>query len=109
MAEVRTGGTVGVVGESSRELRQLVRASGDQVGLSVETRAFAEEPAARAALHSGDVSVLLVDQQRLEWKAETDEQLQAVVTSAVQVFERERRSPSSASLLRRHERLLRGT
>jgi len=80
--------TVGVVGESPSELRQLVRASGNQIGLSVETRAFADEPAGRAALRSGDVSVLLVDQQRLVWEAETDDQLRTVVTSAVQVLER---------------------
>jgi len=80
--------TVGVVGESSRELPQLVRASGDQLDLSVETRAFADEPAGRAALRSGDVAVLLVDQQRLVWKAEPEEQLQVAVTSAVQVLQR---------------------
>ena len=80
--------TVGVVGESSRELPQLVRASGDQLDLSVETRAFADEPAGRAALRSGDVAVLLVDQQRLVWKAEPEERLQVAVTSAVQVLQR---------------------
>jgi ABC-2 type transport system permease protein len=80
--------TVGVVGRSSRELLQLVRASGNQLDLSVKTRAFADEPAGRAALRSDDVSVLIVDQQRLVWKAETDDRLEAVLTSAVQVLER---------------------
>ena len=80
--------TVGVVGASSSELVELVRASGDQLGLNVETRAFADEPAGRAALRSDDVSVLIVDQQRLVWKAKIDDQLNAVVTSAVQVIER---------------------
>jgi ABC-2 type transport system permease protein len=80
--------TVGVVGRSSRELLQLVRASGNQLDLSVKTRAFADEPTGRAALRSDDVSVLIVDQQRLVWKAETDDRLEAVLTSAVQVLER---------------------
>ena len=68
--------TVGVVGQSSPELPQLVRAAGDQLDLSVGMRAFADEPAGRAALRSDDVSVLLVDQQRLVWKSRIDDQLQ---------------------------------
>ena len=79
--------TVGVVGANSSELVELVRASGDQFGLNVETRAFSDEPAGRAALRSDDVSVLLIDLQRLVWKSKIDDQLHAVVTSAVQVIE----------------------
>jgi ABC-2 type transport system permease protein len=80
---------VGLVGERSSQLPALARASGDQLGLSVEIRGFADAAAGRAALRSGDVSVLLVDQRELVWKAETDDELQAVVTSAVQVLERQ--------------------
>lgn len=79
--------TVGLVGESSPELPDLVRVSGDQLGLSVEIHEFREGSAGRAALRSDDVSVLLVDQQQLVWKAETDDQLEAAVTSAVQVLQ----------------------
>ena len=81
--------TVGLVGERSPQLPALARASGDQLGLTVEIRGFADEAAGRAALRSGDVSVLLVDQRELVWKAQTDDELQAVVTSAVQVLERQ--------------------
>ena len=81
--------TVGVVGESSPQLPTLLRAAGDQLGLSVTSRAFADETGGRAALRSGDVSVLLVDLRELVWQAETDDQLQAVVTSAVQVLEQQ--------------------
>jgi ABC-2 type transport system permease protein len=81
--------TVGLVGDSSSQLPSLARASGDQLGLTVEIHGFADEAAGRAALRSGDVSVLLVDQRELVWKAETDDELQAVVTSAVQVLERQ--------------------
>jgi ABC-2 type transport system permease protein len=80
--------TVGVVGESSREFTELVRTSGTQLGLSVQTRRFADEPAGLTALRSDDVAVVLVDQQRLVWKAETDDQLEAVVASVVQALER---------------------
>lgn len=81
--------TVGLVGDSSPQLPALVRATGDQLGLAVETRGFADEAAGRAALRSGDVSVLLVDQRELVWKAETDDELKAVVASAVQTLERQ--------------------
>lgn len=81
--------TVGVVGGSPTELPALVRVAGDQLGLTVETRAFADEGAGRAALRSGDVAVLLVDQGELVWKAEPDDQLRVVVVSAVQVLEQQ--------------------
>ncbi|HEU4356772.1 MAG TPA: ABC transporter permease [Actinomycetota bacterium] len=80
--------TVGLVGERSPDLPALVGATADQLGLRVRTRAFANQDAARAALRSDDVAVVLVDQRELVWKAETDDQLRAVVTSAVQVVER---------------------
>lgn len=81
--------TVGVVGESQTQLPTLLRAAGEQLGLTVKTRAFADETAGRVALRSGDVSVLLVDQAELVWKAETDDRLQAAVTSAVQVLQQQ--------------------
>ncbi|HSD48921.1 MAG TPA: ABC transporter permease [Actinomycetota bacterium] len=81
--------TVGLVGERSAALPSLVGATADQLGLTVRTRAFADEDAARAALRSDDVAVVLVDQRALVWKAEPDDQLRGVVTSAVQVVERQ--------------------
>lgn len=82
--------TVGLVGQSSSQLPALLRESGEQLGLSVKTRGFADETAGRAALRADDVSVLLVDQRELVWKAETDGELQAIVTSGVQVLEQQR-------------------
>ena len=81
---------VGVVGESSPQLQTVLRAAGRQVDLTVSTRAFEDETAARDALRSGDVDVLLVGERALVWKAEVDEQLGAVVTSAVQAVEQQR-------------------
>ncbi len=82
--------TVGVTGQSSPQLPVLLRATGDQLDMTVKTRAFADEAAGRDALGSGDLSVLLVDQHELVWKAEADEQLRTAVTSAVGVLERQR-------------------
>lgn len=81
--------TVGLAGESAPQLPALLRVSGDQMGLTVKTRVFADEAAGRAALRSDDVTVLLVDQLELVWKAEPDEQLQAAVASAVRVAEQQ--------------------
>ena len=81
---------VGVVGESSPQLQAVLQAAGRQVDLTVSTRAFEDETAAREALRSGDVDVLLVGERALVWKAEVDEQLGAVVTSAVQAVEQQR-------------------
>jgi ABC-2 type transport system permease protein len=83
---VRPTRTIGLVGESSPELSALARASGEELGFTVETRRLDDEAAGRAALRSGDVSVLLVDQEALVWDAEVDDELQAIVTSAVQVL-----------------------
>ncbi len=77
--------TVGLVGRSSPQLPALLRASGEQLGVTVETRGFADEAAGRAALRSDDVSVLLVDEGQLVWNADVDDQLRTIVASAVTV------------------------
>lgn len=81
--------TVGLVGQSSSQLPTLLRASGNQLGMSVKTRAFADEAGGRAALRSGDVSVLLVDEGQLVWKAEVDDELRTVVTSSARVLQQQ--------------------
>lgn len=80
---------VGLVGESSSQLPSLLRAAGDRLGLTVKTRAFADEAAGQVALRLGDVSVLLVDQRALVWNAEADDQLGAIVASAVRAVDEE--------------------
>ena len=80
--------TVGLAGESSPLLSTLLRTTGEQMDLSVTTRAFADEQAGRAALRSEDVSVLLVNQRELVWKANIDERLRAVVVSSVGTLRR---------------------
>jgi ABC-2 type transport system permease protein len=82
--------TVGLVGERSRELPVRIRAAGDAVGLSVETRPFGDRTAARVALRSDEVEVVLLDQGVVLWKSDADPQLGAVVAEAVQSIERER-------------------
>lgn len=99
--------TIGLVGASSAQLPEVLEASGDQLGLSVKTRGFADEPAGRVALRSGDVSVLLVDQARLVWKADPDEQLQGIVISAVGALERQQAIEDLGLISEEAQRLLR--
>lgn len=80
--------TVGVVGGSSPQLPAILRASGERLDLTVTTRAFADEQAGIAALRSDDVSVLIVDQRELVWRAAIDDRLRAVVVSSVGSLER---------------------
>lgn len=81
--------TVGLVGERSEQLPGRIRGSGGELGLSVRTKTLSDEMAGRAALRSDEVTVLLVDQRELVWKAEPDDALGAAVTAAVQVVERQ--------------------
>jgi ABC-2 type transport system permease protein len=81
--------TVGLVGGNSSQTPGILQAAGRQSSITVETRAFSDEAAGQSALRSGDVDVLLVDQRALVWKAEPDDTLRAVVTSAVGVVERQ--------------------
>lgn len=99
--------TIGLVGASSAQLTEVLEASSDQLGLSVKTRRFADEPAGQVALRSGDVSVLLVDQERLVWKADPDEQLQGIVISAVGALERQRAIADLGLTSEEAQRLLR--
>jgi ABC-2 type transport system permease protein len=98
--------TVGLVGQSSPQLAALLRAAGDPLDLTVETRTFSDETAAEATLRSGNVSVLLVDQDELVWNAEPDDRLRAAVTSAVGVLERQRAIDELGLTLEQAQRLL---
>jgi ABC-2 type transport system permease protein len=82
--------TVGLVGSTSTELPAALRATGDRLALHVKTQTFTDEAAGVAALRSGDVAVLLVDQDRLVWEQRADAKLRAVVTAAVQAVQQQR-------------------
>ena len=99
--------TVGLAGGSSEQLPALLRASGDQLGITVETRAFVDEAVGRDALRSGDVSVLLVDQRALIWKAEPDDQLRTIVASAVRLVDQQQAIVELGLTPGQAERLLR--
>ena len=89
-AGVKPTRTVGLVGASSPELPETFEAAGEQLGITIDSRTFADAAAGETALRSGDVSVLVVDEGGLVWKAEVDETLRSAVVSAVAVVDRQR-------------------
>jgi ABC-2 type transport system permease protein len=80
--------TVAIVGSHSAVLPASLRLAGDQSDIIVRVVTFPTEAAARGALRSGDVAVVLVDQRALLWKAAADAKLRTVVASAVQAVDR---------------------
>ena len=75
--------TIGLVGHAAPALPAALRTDGERAGVPVEIRRFERGSAGRSALRAGDVSLLLVDQERLVWKEEPDAHLEAIVTGAV--------------------------
>jgi ABC-2 type transport system permease protein len=81
------GGTkaVGLAGSVPTGLVGAIQEQGDAVGTTVRTRRYDTVVAGQEAVRDGEVDVLVVDAQRLEWQRRADEHLQAVVTGAIQL------------------------
>lgn len=82
--------TVGLAGPASPELPAALQIAARSFDVQVRTRDFPAAPAAESALRSGDVDVVLVDESRLVWKSEPDDQLLAIVTAGVQAVRQQR-------------------
>lgn len=82
------GGTkdVGLAGTIPSDLPRAIEDQSDAVGTAARIRRYDSVAAGEAAVRDGDVDVLVVDAKRLEWRRETDERLQAVVTGAIQLI-----------------------
>ena len=81
------GGTkdVGLTGSIPNELPRAIQDQSDAVGITARVHRYDSLAAGEEAVRDGDVDVLVVDAQRLEWRRQADEQLQAVVTGAIQL------------------------
>ncbi|MGD9705184.1 MAG: ABC transporter permease [Acidimicrobiia bacterium] len=81
------GGTkdVGVTGAIPDELSRTISEQGDAVGTAVRVRPYDDAATGEEAVRDGDIDVLVVDAQQLLWRRQADEQLQAVVTGAIQL------------------------
>ena len=76
---------VGVSGTTSAMFEQTLSTSSESGDLTVRLRRFDNLTAGENALRDEKVDVLVVDGRRLEWRGNEDAELQALVTSSIQV------------------------
>jgi ABC-2 type transport system permease protein len=76
---------VGLTGQTPDGLAAALRAQGDAVHTTIRIREYDTEDEGEAAVRDGDIDVLVVDARQLDWLKQADEQLQAVVTGAIQL------------------------
>ncbi len=81
------GGTrdVGLAGSVPEGLADSIRRQAEAVGVRVRIRTFDSLAAGQEAVRDRNVDVLVADGRRLEWQRRADEQLQAVVSGAIQL------------------------
>jgi ABC-2 type transport system permease protein len=82
-----SGGTkdVGLTGASPAGLSQVIRDQGDAAGTTVRIHRYDDVAAGREAVRADEADLLVVDARRLEWQGRADEELQATVSSAIQL------------------------
>ncbi len=76
---------VGLTGEVADELPVAIRSQSDIIGPEALTHRYDTLTEGQKALRDGDIDVLVVDSQRLEWRTRIDVQLQTVVAGAIQL------------------------
>jgi ABC-2 type transport system permease protein len=83
----RGGGTkdIGVTGSITSELPGVIRAQSDAVDIHARMHRYDTLASGQQAVRGGDIDVLVVDDRRLEWRRQTDEQLRTIVTAAIQL------------------------
>src|SRR6185437_11018744 len=96
---------VGMTGPVPAALAAAIAQQAQTAGITARVRPYTTLAAAEQAVRQGQVDVLVAGARRLEWKGRADEQLKAVVTSAIQLAAvRERAaaagiSPAAAAVL----------
>jgi ABC-2 type transport system permease protein len=76
---------VGVVGRTPGGFASALEAQGDAVDTTIRIHEYRTVDEGEAAVRAGDIDALVVDARQLEWRKRVDEQLQAVVTGAIQL------------------------
>jgi ABC-2 type transport system permease protein len=83
---------VGLTGAFPDQLPQAIRDQGDAVDTTIRIHAYGDVAAGRDAVRHGDADVLVVDARRLEWQGAPDEELETVITGAIQLIAIEQRA-----------------
>ncbi len=76
---------VGLTGSAPAALGTALQGQGEAVDTTIRLHRYDTVTAGQAAVRADDIDVLVVDARRLEWRTRADEQLQAVVTGAIQL------------------------
>lgn len=91
------GGTrsIGVTGTVPRQLPEAVRIQSEAVDISVRVKRYEDEAVGEEAVRRGDIDVLIVDAQMLEWRTQADDQLRAILTGAIQTVVAQERAAAA--------------
>jgi ABC-2 type transport system permease protein len=76
---------VGVTGPAPAALAAAITQQAHAAGITARVHPYASLAAGEQAVRQGQVDVLVAAARRLEWRGKPDQQLQAVVTGAIQV------------------------
>jgi ABC-2 type transport system permease protein len=76
---------VGITGAVPAQLTSALRAQGKAVGTTIRVHHFDTVTDGETAVRDGDADVLVVDARRLEWPKRADQELEALVTGAIQM------------------------
>jgi ABC-2 type transport system permease protein len=76
---------VGLTGSTPAALPATLQAEGHAVETPIRIHRFATQAEGERALRDKRIDVLVVDARQLEWRKQTDEQLKAIATGAIQL------------------------
>jgi len=79
------GKDIGITGAVPDGLSDAIQSQSDAVGIEAVIDRYADLPTGQQAVRDGDIDVLIVDAERLEWRRDVDQQLHGLVTGAIQV------------------------
>jgi ABC-2 type transport system permease protein len=76
---------VGITGQTPTGLTDALVAQGDVVDTTIRIHEYSTVAEGEAAVRDGDIDVLVVEARQLDWRKQADEQLQTLVTGAIQL------------------------
>lgn len=83
---------VGLAGEVPAGLPAALQAQGEAVGDTIEVHDVVDVDAGEEAVRDGELDVLVLDAERLAWRRHVDEELEALLTGAIQIVAIEQRA-----------------
>jgi ABC-2 type transport system permease protein len=86
---------IGFTGHTPAELPRTVNSQLAAIGTTGHTRTYDGVAAGERAVRDGDIDVLVVDGNRLEWPKRADQKLKATVTGAIQLVAVQQRAAAA--------------